>query len=246
MNPKKMQYKSKKRVKKVPGKTEIYLIAAIAIIFVISISIYRYMLNNYNYLKQDITKQLIYTSFTNNASKYIKEVPYVNIKTENIKTINSEISQFSNKYLNIEKSVLTYEYELNGVILSIILKASNFSNNNIPEVEFISYNINLDTKTIVDNDTLFSYYGIDLNYVNNKLEHKFKSYYQELVKEGYFSSRECNYKCFLNTRGIEKYTKDVSYFIKDGKLYAYKPFYIISIYGEENFFKEENFIFEIS
>lgn len=246
MNPKKIKYKGKKLRKKAPGKTEIYLIAAIAIIFVISISIYRYMLNNYNYLKQDIGKQLVYTSFTNNTSKYLKEVPYVNIKTENIQNINSEISKFSNKYLNIEKSVLTYEYNLNGVILSIILKASNFSNNNIPEIEFLSYNINLDTETIIDNETLFSYYEIDLNYINNKLEHKFKSYYQQLVKEGYFSSRECNYKCFLNTRGIDKYTDNINYYINDGKLYAYKPFFVISIYGEEDFFKEENFIFEIS
>lgn len=246
MNPKKMQYRSRRAVKKQYGKKEIYAMGIIAVILVLLFSYYRYTTKNYNYLKEDKREYIVYTKTKTSYGKYTKEVPYINMKSDNIKTINSDIQQFGNKYLNIEKSILTYEYNINGQILSVILKAASYENKSYPEVEFLSYNINLETKEVIDDDTLLSYYGLDSNYVSNKIEQQFKSYYSELAKEKYFASQECNFNCFLDARNVSSYLKNIEYYIDGGSLYAYKPFLVVSIYGEENYFTEEDFVFEIA
>ena len=98
------------------NKTSIYIVTTIAIIFLIAFAIYKYMMSNYNYLKQDISEHLVYTIKETSNSKYIKTVPYINMKAQSIEKVNQEIQQFSNKYLNIEKSIMTYEYDVNGQI----------------------------------------------------------------------------------------------------------------------------------
>lgn len=228
------------------NKTSIYIVTTIAIIFLIAFAIYKYMMSNYNYLKQDISEHLVYTIKETSNSKYIKTVPYINMKAQSIETVNQEIQQFSNKYLNIEKSIMTYEYDVNGQILSIILKASNYDNGEYPEVEFLSFNINLEDQTIVDDKTLLSYYEYTEDYVSSKIESQLKTYYDELLKQRYFAARECKFNCFLASRGIKNYLKDIEYFIKDGDLYVYKSFIVVSVYGEEKYFTEDHFVFNIS
>lgn len=246
MNPKKMQYRSRKTIKKQYGKKEIYTMAIISIILIALFAYYQYNSKNYNYLKEDKGEYIVYTKTAETSTKYTKEIPYLNMKSNNMKSINSQIQQFGNKYLNIEKSILNYEYNINGDILSLILKAASYENNNYPEVEFLSFNINLETEEVIDDETLLSYYGIDSNYVSERIEKQFKVYYSELVQEKYFASKECNFNCFLDVRNVKSYLKNIEYYIDGGSLYAYKPFLVVSIYGEENYFTEEDFVFAIA
>ena len=227
------------------NKIEIYLIAVVLIIMILVMAYYRYTRTNYNYLKQDKSEYLVYTLYDNEASTYRIQVPYINVKHENIKDANSKIQQLGNKYSNLKKSIFNYEYSLNGTILSILVKASSY-NSVIPEIEFLAYNINLSTGEIITDDVLLSYYSVNDQIVGKKIENQLKKYYSEVVKQGYMSSRECDFKCFLAVRNIDNYLDNVEYYIDDGILYAYKPFLTTSIYGEENYFKEEHFKFQIT
>ena len=67
-----------------------------------------------------------------------------------------------------------------------------------------------------------------------------------MVNQNYFSQEECNYDCFLKYRNVSNYLDNVNYYVKDGKLYVYKPFVIYSIYDEEEYFTEDSYKFLIA
>ena len=64
--------------------------------------------------------------------------------------------------------------------------------------------------------------------------------------KGYIEEMECDYTCYLGYRGVTDYLEDINYYIKDGKLVVYKPFIYSSIFGEEEYFTEDSFIFELT
>ena len=78
------------------------------------------------------------------------------------------------------------------------------------------------------------------------IETKFRNYYNEEVKEGYLTAKECDYTCFLKYREVSNYLDDVEYYINNKNLVAYRPFATKSIFSEEEFYKEETFAFQIT
>jgi len=73
-----------------------------------------------------------------------------------------------------------------------------------------------------------------------------QSYYSDIVKEKYYTTNECSYECFLKYRGVSNYLDYVSYYVRDGKLIAFKTFIAHSIFGEEEYFNDKSFEFEIA
>ena len=246
MNPKKMQYKIKNKSKRLTSEHILMLsIVGVALIIMLDYSIHNYNVNNYNYIKIDKSKDLIYTIFYDTANDYIKDVPYVNMNAPHIEEVNNRINSFVEKYKTLNRAIITYEYEINGQILSLITKAISYETNYAAKVEFISFNINVETQEVLDDSTILSLYGIDTNYVKERIKNQLQKYHTEIVKEGYYSLQQCNFNCFLKWRDIEDYLDGVSYYIKEGKLYAYKPFVFASIFGEEEYFKDDDFQFLI-
>lgn len=246
MKPKKMQYKIKNNSKRLTSEHILMLsIVGVALIIMLAYSIHNYNVNNYNYIKIDKSKDLIYTIFYDTANDYIKDVPYVNMNAPHIEEVNNRINSFVEKYKTLNRAIITYEYEVNGQILSLITKAISYETNYAAKVEFISFNINVETQEVLDDSTILSLYGIDTNYVKERIKNQLQKYHTEIVKEGYYSLQQCNFNCFLKWRDIEDYLDGVSYYIKEGKLYAYKPFVFASIFGEEEYFKDNDFQFLI-
>ena len=246
MKPKKMQYKIKNNSKRLTSEHILMLsIVGVALIIMLAYSIHNYNVNNYNYIKIDKSKDLIYTIFYDTANDYIKDVPYVNMNAPHIEEVNNRINSFVEKYKTLNRAIITYEYEINGQILSLITKAISYETNYAAKVEFISFNINVETQEVLDDSTILSLYGIDTNYVKERIKNQLQKYHTEIVKEGYYSLQQCNFNCFLKWRDIEDYLDGVSYYIKEGKLYAYKPFVFASIFGEEEYFKDDDFQFLI-
>lgn len=246
MKPKKMQYKIKNNSKRLTYEHILMLsIVGVALIIMLAYSIHNYNVNNYNYIKIDKSKDLIYTIFYDTANDYIKDVPYVNMNAPHIEEVNNRINSFVEKYKTLNRAIITYEYEVNGQILSLITKAISYETNYAAKVEFISFNINVETQEVLDDSTILSLYGIDTNYVKERIKNQLQKYHTEIVKEGYYSLQQCNFNCFLKWRDIEDYLDGVSYYIKEGKLYAYKPFVFASIFGEEEYFKDNDFQFLI-
>ena len=77
---------SKKNVKKRinPDTQKIYAYAGaiVAIAFIIFTFYHNSTNVNYNNIKQDKGAYLVYTKYSDTSTKYIKEVPYVNLKAD--------------------------------------------------------------------------------------------------------------------------------------------------------------------
>ena len=70
--------------------------------------------------------------------------------------------------------------------------------------------------------------------------------YEDEVYKGYLVKQECDYECFLGWREVDDYLDSVSYFVRDGKLIAYRPFTVYSVYGEEEYFTDKDYEFVIA
>ncbi len=233
--------------KEAPKKTNnkpilLLLLSILLIIFIIFYVIVKSYYSNYNYLKEDKKEYLVYTRYNQNNI----EVPYINVKSNNIQSINNEIVNYCNKYSHIENIQISYEYDISGKYLSLIINILNEDAEYGPEVNFKTYIIDLKSKKIIKDKELLEMFNVSLDTVSEKIKGQLEEYYNDEVKEGYLEKEECNYECFLKYRDINNYLDDIEYAIKGGKLVVFKPFKFKSIYGEEEFFNDSHFEFEIT
>mgnify|MGYP003311335247 FL=1 len=238
--------KRKKRPNLNQQKTTLIIVVAIAIVVMLAYSFHENNVKNYNYIKESWFENIIYTSYYDDRNEYIKEVPYINIKGEQITEVNNQIETFSTKYTNLSRAIITYDYSITGQILSVIIKAINYETNYASEAEFISYNINLKTQQVYTNQEILDLYNINAGYVSDRIKNQLQQYHKDIIKEKYYSLQQCNFTCFLKWRNIEDYSKGIAYYISAGKLYVYKPFVFASIFGEEEYFKDKHFVFLIT
>lgn len=229
-----------------PNKRKIIIV--LSIIIIIFLIIYFTVSNsndNYGSIKKDKNNYLVYTKYEDNKNNYSVNIPYVNIKGNLNSVINDDIDKFTKDYISNGNSIITYEYDISGVVLSLIIKIIDYTNKYNPDIYFQSYNINIKKLSLYDEEELFNLFNTNYNNIDASIENQFKEYYQEIVNLKYYDSSECNYNCFLKYRGIDSYTSNISYYVSNGNLYAYKPFVYYSIFGEENYFTEDHFKFLI-
>ena len=238
--------KKKKKNNQKEQKQVLIIVVAISIVAMLAYSFHENNVKNYNYIKESWFENIIYTSYYDDRNEYIKEVPHINIKTEQIAEINNQIEAFSNKYTTLNRAIITYDYSITGQVLSVIIKAISYETNYASEAEFISYNINLKTKEVYTQQDILDMYNINAGYVTDRIKNQLQQYHQDIIKEKYYSLQQCNFTCFLKWRNIEDYSKGIAYYISAGKLYVYKPFVFASIFGEEEYFKDEHFLFLIT
>lgn len=239
---------NKKPNKKLDIQTKKILIICLSIFLIIFLFVYVYVRNqseNYNDIKLKKGNFLIYTKYEKSNTNYPVYVPYVNIKGDVIKKVNSDIDVFLGEFLRSKRCRVLYEYNISGIILSLVVKVIDYNTEYAPRAYFRSYNINLSTLEVISDDSLLDFFETDLNSVEALITNQFKYYYQELIEKEYFHIEECNYNCFLKYRDVSNYMDNVVYYVKDGDLIAYKPFVFHSLYGEENYFKEEDYKFMI-
>lgn len=221
-------------------------ITVVSIVLMIVVFYLKKQYDNLGNIKTYNNNYLVYTKKSNDKGHYYKNVPYLNIKSEVAKAINENISAFLEEYLDDDNVAISYEYDLSGDILSLVIKVTDYNTNYAPEIYFKSFNYNIKDESLVSDLKLLELFNTDESFVESVIESKFQDYYNEEVEEGYFDERECDYNCFLGYREVENYLDNVTYYVKNGKLVAFKPFIFSSIYGEEEFFKDEHFKFVIT
>lgn len=229
---------------KLDNSKKIPIIIITAIILITIIILVSSISNNkskYNIVKEDINKELVYTIKSTKNGRFYVNVPYINIKNETIKSINEEIDSYIGDFINEDKVILSYEYDVNGKVLSLVIKVIDYDTDDLPIVYFKTFNINLETKGLVSDEELLNAYEVDSDEVNSTIEKQFTKWYKELIKEKYINEEECDYDCFLEYREVDEYMEDIAYYIDKGKLIVFKPFNIYSIYGEEEYFDEDDF-----
>ena len=220
-------------------------LSVFAIIFMIFFVIQRNKNDNYNNIKEDKSNYIVYTKYQKKGKIYFVYVPYVNIDSQIAKSINEDIDSFVSEFINSKKTMISYDYNINGIILSLVVKVVDYDTKYAPEPYFRTYNINLNTLELLSDDALLNYYGVNEENVEMAIENQFHQYYDKIVEKKFYNEKECDYKCFLKYRDVENYLDGVVYYIDKGNLIAYKPFIFYSIYGEEDYFKEKHFKFLI-
>ena len=198
-------------------------------------------MKHFNYMKVDKGEHIVYTRYNQNS----KEVPYVNINSADVKSLNDSIVDYCNNYVNSDDIKIKYEYSINGNYLSLVIKVIN--NKELPsKMIFKTYNVSLKNRTVLTDQDLTDYFKVNNDIVSARIHNRFLEMYKDEVAQGYIEEMECDYTCYLGYRGVTDYLEDINYYIKDGKLVAYKPFIYSSIFGEEEYFTEDSFIFELT
>lgn len=216
------------------NKYMFYFFVVLTLVLLVCYAFYRKNLENYNRLKIDKEKNLVYTISKKKYGFYKQYKPFVNINGELGDVINKDIEDYMSNFKE-ENIGSTYEYNLSGEILSLIIKVEDHSYVESATIYYYrSYNINLKNSEIIDNDKLFSYYDLNNEQVLSILNKKIEDYYNKSVNEGYVDSDTCNYNCFLEGKFLTEDMDDVEYYVKKGKLYAYKPFTYVSIDGDND------------
>ena len=144
---------------------------------------------------------------------------------------NKVIIDNANQFLEEEGNTISYDYEINGKILSLAIQYIDFhTDDGYPKITYDVYNVNFHTKKLLTNEDMLALYNVTEQDINNLLEAKFKEYYVDLYNGKYIVAEECDYLCFLYLSGIidEKYMDGIHYYIKNGNLYAVKSFNIYS------------------
>lgn len=249
----KLEDKDKKKVKKTKKDSNLIILIICIFIAILSFSVYFIMSNinkNTNYIeKKNVEKEYVYSiKKQENPSQedVYDEVPTFNLEGENIYQINENIIK---KYEQIsKKNDYDYEYEFNQSdnILALKITYAYYPNETAmyPIRYFETYHIDLNTGKVLSDDEILKMYQLKSDQINHFLEAKFKGYYRDLVNQKFYTERECNYKCFLENRGIsDNYLNDTSYYIQNGSLTLFKYFYIYSDYEEEDYFKNQNYQF---
>jgi hypothetical protein len=229
-------------------KNIMLFVATIAIIALIIYGIYIHNIKNYNYLKLDSNKNIVYTGYDRTYQKIITKVPYINLNSPLAKSINDDIKEnIVDKFMQQDANVVSYKYSISGNVLSLLIMKIDNVTSYYPEYSFITYNIDLKTQKSISDAKILDLFGITSTEVNATLAKTFKKYYSNEVTKEYIPASECDYNCFLGLRNITtNYLENTSYYIANGKLYVYKPFNIYSFYGEEKYFSQDNFAIKIS
>lgn len=244
--------------KKVKTDYSLFLMIFFILVAVICISVYFVMKHGKSDSKKyvnkiDENKGYVYTSEriknekSESGSIVYDKIPAINLQGSKYKQINNEIK---NKYQEVIKNdpyFYEYHYNQSKNILSLVVKYSYYPQETIyPVTYFNTYNIDLVSGNILTDAQLLEMYDVTEKQLQTYLEAKFKKYYMDIVNNGYYTKKECNYSCFIKNRGIStNYLENISFYVDDGKLTLFKYYYRDSVYNEVEFFTDDTYQFLI-
>ena len=150
------------------------------------------------------------TAYTDKKGK----MPIINLKGEEVKTINSEIMT---KYYSVvynDYDEFTYEYTTYKDILSVFIVVTYANDSEYGKIEYYTYNFNVKENKVLTNKELYEYLNIDYNEVKKIIDSKHKDFYnKDELKE------IISYDEYLETINYKEENDKVV--IKDKTLYKY-------------------------
>ena len=220
------------------NSTIIGIIIAVSFILValIAYGIVRLNSNDIKITKEDSSKEIVYTIYAN--SNYHQEVPYINLKGDIYKQINDNIQDIAGEYLDKETGAITYDYNLNGNYMSLVLVITELSGD-VPRNNFYTYNIDITNKQLLSKEALIDYYKTNTEEIKNRVIYELEKAYKEKIDKGVFTEESCDFDCYISWRGSQNLDpENYSYYIKDGYLAAYVPFEQYEAFGDDESFDE--------
>lgn len=191
----------------------------------------------YQSKKKDKSKDLVYTSYTNNENQdnsYDLDVniPLININNSTINKYNEEIKNtFESKAEDIlntknKNSIYTVEYSsyIQDGILSVIIRANLKEGSNPQRVIVQTYNYNLDSNKEISLQELLNLKNVEENYVQNKINEEI-----EIEHKKAEDLKAIGYTIFNRNMDDEMYKLNniKQFYYHDGSIY------IIFAYGND-------------
>ena len=233
--------------KKIKNKPTWFLFFIIILVIVIIVCFSSFFLFpkefNYHDLLKNKDKKIVYSSNSNDILENDK-VPVINIDSPVINDINADIMDYYQNYLTKFTQGFLYKYCVSDHLLSIlIISQQRYVDAEHSDIYYRSYNIDLKNMTLLSDQDVFDIYKINEDTLRYFITYKFVDFYNDLIKQGYFTKEECDFSCFMESKNIVNVMDDNAYYIEDGKLILYKPFNIYTDYGEEKYFSLDSFRF---
>lgn len=216
------------------------VIVALVLIFLISLIkiINKNKFNSNKFIKQS-------ASYTIPGTKVTSYLPTITIDGSDTATVNQEIKDAYNSVIVSDNSSFNYQYSINKNYFSLVTITILTDSNNYTYPTFKTYNFSLSTNKLVTDEELLANFNKSNSDITKTLENKFKEYYQGEIDALYLSDKECDYSCFLKRRKIDSYDKDNYLYVEDNTLKVFHGFMIFSNIGEEEFYKDETFLYTI-
>ncbi len=201
---------------------------------------------DYQEFLENPEKDIVYSS-EDSTIKDNDIVPVINIRNNSVEKINEKIMNSYQDYLGKFTDGFTYQYNVSGKILSILIKSSQ-RYHDATHFDFVyqTYNLDLEDFHLLTEKELFEMFNLKSEKVDYFIAYKFMNYYNDLVDKKYFSESACDFSCFLDSKGVIDFLLDNHYYIRDNHLEVYKYFNIFTEYKEQNYFTEDSFRFVIT
>ncbi|MBQ7104413.1 MAG: hypothetical protein IJN90_01005 [Bacilli bacterium] len=152
------------------------------------------------------------TEYSKDESK--GKLPLINLKGKEIEEINEEIINNYFDIVNSEYDTYQYEYYIYEDILSLFITITKFDDSEYGNINYYSYNININSNELLTNDELIKYLKLDKNDITETIDTRLKDYYLKDSLNKDISLEQ--YK----ERISYKY-ENVSFVLKENNLYGY-------------------------
>lgn len=234
---------------KISKRKPIWIIFCILVVVIVSSFVFFVLLFPRKFDYQDLLKNkeknIVYSLDSLDVLETDK-VPVINIDSSFIDDINSDIMNYYQDYLTKFTQGFLYEYSVSGPVLSIlIVSQQRYADAEYSDISYHSYNIDLEKMALLSDKDIFDMYKIDEDTLRYFITYKFVEFYNDLIKQGYFTKEMCDFSCFMESKNIVNVMNDNTYYIEDGKLILYKPFNIYTPYSEEKYFSLDSFRFVV-
>ena len=192
-----------------------------------------------NFIKQS-------TSYTIPGTKISSYLPTITIDSVDTEEVNKEIKKTYEEVITSNKASFNYQYSINSNYFSLVTIAMvTDKETDYTYPIFKTYNFSLSTNRLVSDEELLKKFNKTSSSVATTLERQMKKYYQGELDKYYLDKDECDYNCFLERRNINSYDEDNYLYVENNKLKFFHSFMIFSNIGEEEFYKNEKFLYEV-
>lgn len=165
--------------------------------------------NNYKYISN---QDYVYTLDVNKNSK----LPFINIDSESIMTINDKLKEDFYEIILYDDSYMNYEYSVHKDFISIVIeKGIKKDDDDFLDVEYITYNISLNDKRLLQDEEIFNKYHLYSSNVESIVENSLQEQYNFEVQEGYIPEGECNFTCYKNEKNYYSIDKNLQIYVDD-------------------------------
>lgn len=217
------------------------IVAVLVLIFIISLIkiVKKDEVKSSNFIKQS-------ASYTIPGTKISSYLPTVTIEGVDTKNVNEEIKEDYDEVVSNGKSSFNYQYSINNNYFSLVtitLLVDEETGYTYPV--FKTYNFSLSTNRLVEDEELLAAFNKTDDEISTTLENKLEEYYQGELDKKYLNKNECDYACFLERRKVDSYDEENYLYVEDNTLKFFHGFMIFSNIGEEEFYKDENFLYTV-